>query len=412
MSFKCFLGPMGGGTSKNKIDSTRSSSLVYKPNNGSSATDEKTASYRRKTFSLAPEEENESSNGLSSRNMRAKHVECGDEFRKCWSTETCPEGDAFVIVGDPSSERCLCVGYGLYSKPGTSKGMPKTNQDSYACVYPFDENSKTFFAGVYDGHGMRGEIISKFVSDDLPKMVKKYMDRREKKGWTVEQALQKAHEDTDLNLKFEAQTQGWNIQAAGTTAVSILITDGKMYVCNVGDSRCVMAFKGTHGKLDADQCVRDHSPDDKEEQKRIEASGGVVSKFHNVGPTRIWLEGFENVKPGLAVTRSFGDLMAESVGVYAVPEIKCIDLIEEEAEMVMVMSDGVFEHVPNKEVVAFLSQSPAVTSGCEVLCNESAKRWEERIGHCDDITIVALHLKPAAKMSDVERSIHESKIKK
>ena len=95
--------------------------------------------------------------------------------------------------------------------------------------------------------------------------------------------------------------------------------------------------------------------------------------------------------------------MAESVGVYAVPEIKCIDLIEEEAEMVMVMSDGVFEHVPNKEVVAFLSQSPAVTSGCEVMCKESANRWEERMGHCDDITFVAQHLKPAAKMSDVEK---------
>ena len=55
-------------------------------------------------------------------------------------------------------------------------------------------------------------------------MVKKYMDRREKKGWTVEQALQKAHEDTDLNLKFEAQTQGWNIQAAGDSGLHISLT--------------------------------------------------------------------------------------------------------------------------------------------------------------------------------------------
>lgn len=40
-----------------------------------------------------------------------------------------------------------------------------------------------------------------------------------------------------------------------------------------------------------------------------------------IGPLRVWIKN-EHV-PGLAMTRSFGDLLGASVGVSAIPEIKC-----------------------------------------------------------------------------------------
>ena len=40
-----------------------------------------------------------------------------------------------------------------------------------------------------------------------------------------------------------------------------------------------------------------------------------------LGPLRVWVHN-ENA-PGLAMTRSFGDLVGASVGVSPIPEIKC-----------------------------------------------------------------------------------------
>jgi len=53
---------------------------------------------------------------------------------------------------------------------------------------------------------------------------------------------------------------------------------------------------------------------------------GRVDSFRDefgekLGPSRVWLKR-ENL-PGLAMSRSFGDLVAASVGVISIPEIKC-----------------------------------------------------------------------------------------
>lgn len=67
---------------------------------------------------------------------------------------------------------------------------------------------------------------------------------------------------------------------------------------------------------------RDHKPDAKDEHERILRSHGRVDPFREptgepIGPARVWLR-TENV-PGLAMSRSIGDLVASSVGVTAEP---------------------------------------------------------------------------------------------
>ena len=64
----------------------------------------------------------------------------------------------------------------------------------------------------------------------------------------------------------------------------------------------------------------------KEEADRVLKSGGRIDSFHDyfnnnepIGPLRVWLKNEE--MPGLAMTRSFGDKVAHSVGVSADPEI-------------------------------------------------------------------------------------------
>ena len=90
-----------------------------------------------------------------------------------------------------------------------------------------------------------------------------------------------------------------------------------------------------------------------------------IAPYYGQGFDRVWLAESVNIRPGIAVTRSFGDLTAESVGVCPEPEIKSISLLDLKAEIVVVMSDGVYEHAPNMEVrAAAAAAAAAATATC------------------------------------------------
>jgi hypothetical protein len=68
--------------------------------------------------------------------------------------------------------------------------------------------------------------------------------------------------------------------------------------------------------------TRDHKPNEKDEMARIKKKGGRIQPFRDddgefIGPARVWLK--EDEIPGLAMSRSFGDRVASSVGVVAEP---------------------------------------------------------------------------------------------
>lgn len=62
----------------------------------------------------------------------------------------------------------------------------------------------------------------------------------------------------------------------------------------------------------------DHKAEDKREAIRIQMNGGRVFPYRDedgeqMGPFRVWVK--EQNIPGLAMTRSFGDYVASTVGV-------------------------------------------------------------------------------------------------
>jgi len=70
--------------------------------------------------------------------------------------------------------------------------------------------------------------------------------------------------------------------------------------------------------------------------------GGV-----EVGPARVWLQDVQ--VPGLAMSRSLGDYVAQSVGVSPDPEINIYDISIDDRFMV-IASDGVWEFLSNENV--------------------------------------------------------------
>jgi len=98
---------------------------------------------------------------------------------------------------------------------------------------------------------------------------------------------------------------------------------------------------------------RDHKPDIKDEKARIIHNNGRVDPFREpngdpIGPARVWLKN-ENV-PGLAMSRSIGDLVASSVGVSPEPEFYELELSEDD-KFIILASDGVWEFISNEEAV-------------------------------------------------------------
>jgi len=73
--------------------------------------------------------------------------------------------------------------------------------------------------------------------------------------------------------------------------------------------------------MEAMQISRDHKPSNEKEKARIEKNGGKVEKYIEkgvkMGPYRVWKKG--ESYPGLAISRSIGDLVASKIGVICIP---------------------------------------------------------------------------------------------
>lgn len=113
---------------------------------------------------------------------------------------------------------------------------------------------------------------------------------------------------------------------SGSTGVTLLISDNKLYCANVGDSECGIVYNNPKNNKPSIQMInKNHLPTNKDEKKRIEASGGVCEPFKLedgtlYGPLRVWKRG--EGAPGLMMTRSFGDSFGHEVGMIAVPDIQ------------------------------------------------------------------------------------------
>ena len=119
-----------------------------------------------------------------------------------------------------------------------------------------------------------------------------------------------------------------------------------MYIAHVGDSRAIIGGGSDWKSQRVVWASEDHKCDLPEEKKRIESKGGVVRK--DGIPFRVFIKG-KNF-PGLAMSRSLGDLVSQKVGVSHVPEVSKIEITSEH-QVLIICSDGVWEFLDNKTVL-------------------------------------------------------------
>ena len=268
----------------------------------------------------------------------------------------------------------------------------ENNQDTYFIQKNFAGHKDYIYMSVCDGHGVNGHIVSNFIKTILPVDMSENLKHR-----NILEETEKTHEiiKETFIIANDKLVENPDIDSifSGTTCVSVIYTPEKLICPNIGDSRAVLArYDKNKNKYIAIELTRDHKPTESDEKKRILENDGRIQPFFEdgefVGPERIWIK--EEEVPGLAMTRSFGDRVAATVGVISEPEIKEFELNINDKFMI-IASDGIWEFISSQECIDMISsfyEKNDIKGCCQSLYDESSKRWLKEEEVIDDTTLI------------------------
>ena len=295
---------------------------------------------------------------------------------------------------------------GLSLAGKNSLGNKKINQDTYVIERNVNGILNFNIFGVLDGHGDDGHFVSNFVKKYVIHRIKnhpsiKRLDDPKEiyhqlklKGFDI---ISKIFIDADAQI----QKEKFDCIRSGTTIVLVIQLEEHIICANTGDSRAIAIYdKNNNDNLLYSKIFHlsyDCKPNLPNEKRRIYECGGVVEKayysnnqnYENL-PFRVWVKG-ENY-PGLAMSRSIGDMDAKAVGVIPDPQIVEYTL-DYSSKYLLICSDGIWEFISNEEAMQisnkfYLRNDPMGL--CHELSQSSIKLWEEREIVIDDITVLVV----------------------
>ena len=285
-----------------------------------------------------------------------------------------------------------------YTHVGFDGEEPKeNNQDNYFIYKNFMNNKDYIYMSVCDGHGIEGHLVSDFIKETLPYDMSenlKNLDILTKDEIEKNKLYQIIKETFIIANEKLVDNEEINSLFSGSTCVSVIYTPEKLIVPNIGDSRAVLGrlINKENNEYKAINLSRDHKPTEKDEAQRIIENNGRIKPFTEdgefVGPERVWI--MEEEVPGLAMTRSFGDRVAATVGVMSEPEIKEFDFDENDKFMI-IASDGIWEFISSQECINIIKDfydKNDLKGCCEFLYQESSKRWLKEEEVIDDTTLI------------------------
>lgn len=97
------------------------------------------------------------------------------------------------------------------------------------------------------------------------------------------------------------------------------------------------------------------------------------------GPPRVWLGHMD--MPGLAMSRSLGDVIAHTAGVSSEPEFFVRDLNQATDVILLLATDGLWEFMDDQECVTIAASQTEPRFSVDALIQEANDRWlkEEQV---------------------------------
>ena len=224
---------------------------------------------------------------------------------------------------------------------------------------------KASYFSIFDGHG--GNKCAEFLRDNLLKLIcdNDFFPN------DVDKAIKYGFNEADKLFLESVVKDGELLDNSGSCGLILLIIDNKIYIANVGDSRCIISMKNGLIRKDV---TRDHKPNYPYEKERIVTNGGRIyqtqtplnqnlenNENNGVDPNNennLILLGPHRVFPGsLSVSRTIGDAAAKvsSFGgnpkvVIPEPDIYCFDLDKEDIDFVILGCDGIYDQLTSQDV--------------------------------------------------------------
>ncbi|GAB2259924.1 hypothetical protein Droror1_Dr00010779 [Drosera rotundifolia] len=307
---------------------------------------------------------------------------------------------------------------GEYSMAVAQANCPLEDQ---AQVYSSTAAGVTF-VGVYDGHG--GPHASKFISHCLFSFIHQYAAEQGGLSTDVMRRAIKATEEDFLKFVKKAQFTDPEVALSGSCCLVGAISDGMLYIANVGDSRAVLGRRVGDGGIFclpsavAQRLTSDHNVGIEAVRKEVRALH--PDDVNIVVHTR----GFWRIKGIIQVSRAIGDIYLkrpEFSDLYqkfgsSVPLKRAVISAEPSISMrkldpddlfVIFASDGLWEHLSDEAAVEIVYRNPRFGIAkrlIRVAIDEAARKrgmtYEDmskidivmrRLFH-DDISVIVLYL--------------------
>lgn len=367
---------------------------------------------------------------------------------------------------------------GAYSCQGMNHSRPKANQDCGCVAHPLGGDEAAVLLAVYDGHGPDGTAVSQHILQAMHFELEKCESEKLRRDPAA--ALAAAFKEVQEGIIKLSKQPGTPVDGTESGACSLVaylrgstfvdsqaLPSWTLWVANAGDCVAVLArtvldgqsggvaaaasaasdvngVKHITGKAErlrlesgsaapaarfsAIKLSTAHKPNLPNEQKRIESMGGWVRETEYdkedgevLNPARFYRQKGEANRhkgPGLAISRSIGDLNATKCGMTAEPEVIKHELrlcntslpktakakpskqpsgdgTEEDAFLIFA-SDGVWEFLSAQDAVdivapVYAKGGPAIDA-TKRLIDRAKAEWLENDGdfYRDDITALVV----------------------
>ncbi|KAL8127850.1 putative protein phosphatase 2C 76 [Apium graveolens] len=266
-----------------------------------------------------------------------------------------PEKDEdgnYASGGFKSEDGKLSCGYSSF------RGKRANMEDFFDVKITKIDGTTVCLFGIFDGHG--GSRAAEFLKNHLFDGLVNHPEFLTNTRLAISQIYQQIDKDF-------LESQKDNFRDDGSTASTAVLVGNHLYVANVGDSRTVISNAG-----EAIPLSEDHKPNRSDERERIEKAGGVV----------IWA-GTWRVCGVLAMSRAFGNRMLKQF-VVAEPDIQD-QVINEDSELLVLASDGLWDVVPNEDAVALATTEEDPIAAARKLTDTAYTR-----GSADNITCIVV----------------------
>ena len=276
------------------------------------------------------------------------------------------------------------------------------------------------FLAIFDGHG--GREAAQYTCDHLWDNIKSVHEYQSSEPEDICKAITSGFIQTRDGMRevvsdWISKYDGYP-STSGTTASCIILRslDSRLiYIANVGDSQVVMGKASSNcgeTKLTAEVITKNHTPDDKEEARRIEQLGGTLVKQTD-GTTRVaWKrkrdpEGCSNACkkhciesiPFLNMTRSIGDFWSATETndflISPIPDVH-VQYLDDKVKFFVIASDGLWDVMNSQEVVDEIAKSIETNDRRDtiphILIKKALNKWNKRQCTADNISVLILFI--------------------